>query len=583
MPTTSWPLWVQKLKETYLAGGSSMFILHGNVADVVGCEEDGKYAAEPLPDFLTKHLFGNYDLVLQYDMGRGLRASSGGDPRRLTTMNSLLDRILGDRPDSLREPTQAFRLLDRLITLLLVGEEQRSRKTAVLFDYADFVCPAEERAGEHLATFLNWARSPIVRRVNLIFVLMAESLARLHPTLVQSGYTEEIAIPLPQLEERKAFIVNQFPALASDGDRVAAMSAGLTLVNIDTMLRLATHAPQTAEQSVKTDSTAEKGASFSFSRLADIKKGLMEAQCPGLIEFVEPKFDLSMIAGHKMARERLLNDAKLVKEGRFEAVPMGYLLCGPVGVGKTFLALCYAGTVGIPCITIRNFRSKYVGETEANLERILSVVRELGPVAVIVDEADAALGNRTAGGDSGTSARVFAQLAAQMGNTQYRGKIIWFLLTCRPDLLPIDLKRQGRCEEHIPLFYPETVEDRREMFISMAKKLKLDLTESALPDLAGMPALSGADIEGVLTRARRESIIQNRPVDAALVNEVLSSFRSAKSEAHELQWIAAITECSDLRYLPDKVRSEVTKPGAFDALARKLRELKAIEDRGAAE
>ena len=75
-------------------------------------------------------------------------------------------------------------------------------------------------------------------------------------------------------------------------------------------------------------------------------------------------------------------------------------------------------------------------------------------MVVIVDEADAALGNRQAEGDSGTSARVFSMIASQMGNTRYRGKIIWMLLTSRPDLLPIDLKRQGRAEVHIPLFYP---------------------------------------------------------------------------------------------------------------------------------
>jgi len=45
-------------------------------------------------------------------------------------------------------------------------------------------------------------------------------------------------------------------------------------------------------------------------------------------------------------------------------------------------------------------------------------------------------------------------IATQMGDTQYRGRIIWMLLTARPDLLPIDLKRQGRAEVHIPLFYP---------------------------------------------------------------------------------------------------------------------------------
>ena len=86
---------------------------------------------------------------------------------------------------------------------------------------------------------------------------------------------------------------------------------------------------------------------------------------------------------------------------------MGYLVCGPVGTGKTFLAECYAGSIGIPCVVLRNFRSKYVGETEGNLEQVLTVLRSLGPVVVIVDEADAALGNRQASGDSGTSAACF--------------------------------------------------------------------------------------------------------------------------------------------------------------------------------
>ena len=126
--------------------------------------------------------------------------------------------------------------------------------------------------------------------------------------------------------------------------------------------------------------------------------------------------------------ERLKQDAELLQKGRFDAAPMGYLFCGPVGTGKTFLAECYAGSVGIPCVKLRNFRSKYVGETESNLEQVLNVLRSLGPVVVMIDEADAALGDREGGGDSGTSSRVFAMIASQMGDTQYRGKIIWMLM-----------------------------------------------------------------------------------------------------------------------------------------------------------
>ena len=46
-----------------------------------------------------------------------------------------------------------------------------------------------------------------------------------------------------------------------------------------------------------------------------------------------------------------------------------------------------------------------------------------------------------------------------MGDTRRRGKVIWFLMTSRPDLVPVDLKRQGRAEEHIALFPPSTGEE----------------------------------------------------------------------------------------------------------------------------
>src|SRR6266850_5398974 len=138
---------------------------------------------------------------------------------------------------------------------------------------------------------------------------------------------------------------------------------------------------------------------------------------------------------------------------RLDVVPMGFLLCGPVGTGKSFIVRCFAAEIGIPVVELLNFRSMWQGQTEANLERILGLLDALGPVAVVIDEADAALGNREMkGADSGVSERVFASLAAFMGDTRRRGKVIWFLMTSRPDLVPVDLKRQGRAEEHLALF-----------------------------------------------------------------------------------------------------------------------------------
>src|SRR5213079_357155 len=136
--------------------------------------------------------------------------------------------------------------------------------------------------------------------------------------------------------------------------------------------------------------------------------------------------------------------------------------------------------------------------TEGNLERVLNLLQAMCPIAVMVDEADAQLGNRSLSVDSGVGNRVFAQIAAFMGNTELRGKVIWFLLTCRPDLLPVDLKRQGRAEEHIALFHPDTGEERAALVRAMQKKSGTELTaEAAQYFVEHSVGLSGADIEAV--------------------------------------------------------------------------------------
>jgi SpoVK/Ycf46/Vps4 family AAA+-type ATPase len=181
---------------------------------------------------------------------------------------------------------------------------------------------------------------------------------------------------------------------------------------------------------------------------------------------------------------------------------MGYLIAGPVGSAKTFLVNCFAGEIGFPCVKFLNFRSQWQGVTEGNLEKILKLLHAMWPVGVIIDEADAFLGDRDQQGDSGTSNRVFAQFASFMGNTEYRGKIVWFLITSRPDLLPVDLKRQGRAEEHLALFYPQTDEEYDALFQIMLKKGGIDTTARSIKDVTDDPSgLSGADIEAILARA----------------------------------------------------------------------------------
>ena len=73
--------------------------------------------------------------------------------------------------------------------------------------------------------------------------------------------------------------------------------------------------------------------------------------------------------------ERIKRDlnkiADAVKSGNRTRVPMGMIFVGPMGTGKTFVAESFATESGLTCLKLKNFRDKWVGSTEANLEKVL--------------------------------------------------------------------------------------------------------------------------------------------------------------------------------------------------------------------
>jgi SpoVK/Ycf46/Vps4 family AAA+-type ATPase len=193
----------------------------------------------------------------------------------------------------------------------------------------------------------------------------------------------------------------------------------------------------------------------------------------------------------------------------------------------------------------------------------------------MIDEADAFLGDRNQEGDSGTSNRVFAQIASFMGNTEYRGKIIWFLITCRPDLIPIDLKRQGRAEEHLALFYPETDKDREDLFKTLVRKLDLDIRNFAVSDLFKKfkHKYSGADLEAVLVRAKLLAAMEDRVfVKREDMETAMEDFvPAAYPHEVELQNLVAVLECTSREMIPKEFQ-KLDRPD----IIKNIQELKSL-------
>jgi ATP-dependent 26S proteasome regulatory subunit len=149
-------------------------------------------------------------------------------------------------------------------------------------------------------------------------------------------------------------------------------------------------------------------------------------------------------------------------------------------------------------------------------------------------------------------------IASQMGDTRYRGRILWMLLTSRPDLLPIDLKRQGRAEEHISLFYPETESDRQEVIDAMIRKNKIDHEVADWhPITKNKLTLSGADIESMLIRSRRVAKMNgHEKVAQQDLEQVANEFTPARDEmAVEYQMLVAAREATSKEMIPEKYRN----------------------------
>ena len=502
-PLAHYPVWARELARRYFTKTINQFVLHGNVRDLVPAEGG---AAErvylPLRQFLADDLFAGRDVVVFYDRSDGIHFQDAESRRDFNRALSGYDTIFGTEYAKKlpKDPARVFALLDNYFRLRLAD----GKRIACVVDYAETIIPMSEAASYStedrgaLVTLQKWAHDPLLLRADFTLVLVAENLGDLSRPFIQSPYNAELEVGLPALAERQAFVEwflsgdgarARYDALSDVPDLALAQNtAGLGYVQLRSILA----------------DVLENGRRLTFETLSEKKKELIEAEAYGLLEFVETDYTLDMVAGHGEAKDHLRAAAEAIKTGRPDVMPMGYLIAGPVGTGKTFLVTTFAGEIGIPMVKLKNFRSQWQGVTEGNLEKILTLLRAMNPVAVMIDEADAALGDRSSQGDSGVSSRVFGQIAQAMSDTRYRGRIIWFLVTARPDLMPVDLKRQGRAEEHIGLFYPSTREDREELLEVMMRKTGVDLDVSAVPEalLDGERTYSGADMEALLTRAK---------------------------------------------------------------------------------
>lgn len=562
--TTTRAAWMQWMSKKLLSRTTSCFILYNNVRDLVPSEgPDVRFV--PLHDHLAETVFKDRSAVIFYDISKGVYFLNPA------MQAEFFKTIQLTQQDLIKLPSIALKAIEIFIRLSM----DKKRSVAVIMDHAETVAPATLTSASSiedrkcLVMLKKWAHDLNYMRQQITVCLITDSLTDMNNRLVRDSAVEKIDIEYPHETERRFFIEHflaeekkdQLP-VAFDSyakvspEQIAHTMAGLNFRQLKSLLAFA----------------RENGRIIDFPYLVEMKKAIIEEECFGLLEIIEPKWNLDAVAGYDPIKNKLRDLARAIVKGNLDAVPMGYLFSGPVGTGKSFIVLSFVGEIGVPCVKFLNFREQWQGVTEANLEKILNLLKAMWPIGVIIDEADAFLGDRDQQGDSGTSNRIFAQLASFMGDTTYRGKVIWFLITCRPDLLPIDMKRQGRAEEHISVFYPDRPEEKELLFQSMVKKVGIEIeADIHLADVFDIHhTISGADMEALMTRVKLQMALTSQTkANRALVKNIFEDFIPTNDpESIELQNLAAVIECTSRNLLPGRYaemdRSEIRRK--FDEL-----------------
>lgn len=161
--------------------------------------------------------------------------------------------------------------------------------------------------------------------------------------------------------------------------------------------------------------------------------------------------------------------------------PRGLLFNGPPGTGKTMGAKYLAKELDIPLykLDIGTVMSKYVGESEQNLQVALKQAEQSAPCVMLIDEVEKLF--TTGSDDSGVTSRLLSSILWWL--QEHRSSVMTIMTTNKSTRIPPELYREGRIDSEIYFNRMEAEEAMtfaHELADKMSFIMKLDLSEVKL-------------------------------------------------------------------------------------------------------
>ncbi|TPX51318.1 hypothetical protein SeMB42_g01964 [Synchytrium endobioticum] len=184
--------------------------------------------------------------------------------------------------------------------------------------------------------------------------------------------------------------------------------------------------------------------------------------------------------------------------------PMGVLLYGPPGCGKTLLAKAVANESCCNFISVKGpeLLNKYVGESERAVRQVFARAQASSPCVVFFDELDALTPARSNDADSHSASRLVNTLLTELDGLHSRRNVYVLAATNRPDMIDPAMLRPGRLDKCLYVDVPLPSE-RSEILKTLTGKTPLspEVNLEAVGLDARCDGFSGADLAALVREA----------------------------------------------------------------------------------
>jgi transitional endoplasmic reticulum ATPase len=533
VPTIPAPEWQRELHAKYI-DGMHAFVLAGNVIDEVGLNITlEKYLFRQMSQWRpAAGIIASYNRATGFTFAMpsmrekfmelaGLSSQEPVDPSfaAMAQAAGLPTAPAGDIPTA---PAQAMQLINKL----LHQEERDERDPYVVCHFiitaAETLFPDADPASmspedrTNIVYAQQWGPSQTISRGASTITLVTPSATLLHVSLrAASSRWEPINVPTPDEPTRLAYI-NAYAVAAKMQDmpwtitpeELARATAGLCFVHLKDIL-----------------ARAKRTGTIDRNMVLERKNKIIEMEFGGIIKIQETSMTFADIGGMAVFKRYLRrNVIEPLRTGNSALCPMGLLLAGPAGTGKTILAKALAAEASLPFIILDpgQLMGKYVGQSEEQTRKALAAIEANEPCIVFCDEIDQAIqGRGGSSGDGGVSDRIFKALLEFLADKRHKGKIVFLAATNRPDLMDAAFKRPGRVDK-VALFPPPDDQDRMEILNVNARRGGLRFTpiaELTHPLVIATKGWTGAEIDNLITKANElvahEGMTPNEAILAA--------------------------------------------------------------------